>query len=50
MSIAEMHQTIYHTLGIAPDTHYEIEGRPFYTTPDGKGVAVADLLAGASGA
>ena len=50
VSIAEMHQTIYHTLGIAPDTHYEIEGRPFYTTPDGKGVAVADLLAGASGA
>jgi hypothetical protein len=45
VTIAELHQTIHHTLGIAPDTHYEIEGRPFYTTPDGKGVAVKELLA-----
>lgn len=45
VSIAQLHQTIYHALGIAPDTHYEIEGRPFYTTPDGKGVAVKELLA-----
>ncbi len=45
VSIAELHQTIHHTLGIAPDTHYEIEGRPFYTTPDGKAAAVTDLLA-----
>ena len=45
VSIAELHQTIYRALGIAPDTHYEIESRPFYTTPDGKGQAVAELLA-----
>ncbi len=45
VTIAELHQTIYHALGIAPDIHYEIEGRPFYTTPDGKGVAVQELLA-----
>lgn len=45
VSIAELHQTIHHALGIAPDTHYEIEGRPFYTTPDGKGAAVKELLA-----
>ncbi len=44
VTIAQLHQTIYQTLGIAPDTHYEIEGRPFYTTPDGKGVAVGELL------
>ena len=50
VTIAELHQTIYHALGIAPDTHYEIEGRPFYTTPDGKGIAVADLLASAPAA
>ena len=42
--IAELHQTMYHTLGIAPETHYQIEGRPFYTTPDGKAVAVTALL------
>ncbi|WP_338877129.1 DUF1501 domain-containing protein [Spirosoma sp. SC4-14] len=43
--IEGIHQTIYHALGIPPDTQYEIEKRPFYTTPDGKGKAVADLLA-----
>lgn len=40
-----IHQTIYHALGIAPDTNYDIEKRPFYTTPDGKGKAVLELLA-----
>ena len=44
IKIPEVHQTIYHALGIAPDTHYEIEQRPFYTTPDGKGKAEMGLL------
>ena len=39
-----IHQTIYHALGIDPETQYEVEKRPFYTTPDGKGKAVMDLL------
>lgn len=45
IKIEGVHQTIYHALGIPPETEYEIEGRPFYTTPDGKGKAVLDLLA-----
>jgi hypothetical protein len=45
IKIAEIHQTIYHALGITPDTNYEIEKRPFYTTPDGKGKAEMGLLA-----
>ncbi len=45
IKIAELHQTIYHTLGIKPETQYEIEKRPFYTTPDGKGKMVKELLA-----
>ena len=45
VSIADLHQTIYHCLGSAPDTHYEIESRPFYTTPDGKGAVVKVVLA-----
>lgn len=45
VKIDGVHQTIYHALGIAEDTQYEIEKRPFYTTPDGKGKAVMDLLA-----
>jgi len=44
IKIAELHQTIYHTLGIKPETQFEIEKRPFYTTPDGKGKVVKELL------
>ena len=44
IKISELHQTIYHTLGIKPQTQFEIEKRPFYTTPDGKGKVVKELL------
>jgi Protein of unknown function (DUF1501) len=43
--IEQVHQTIYHALGIPPDLHYEIEKRPFYTTPDGLGKPVMELFA-----
>ncbi|MEZ4827994.1 MAG: hypothetical protein R3C61_17180 [Bacteroidia bacterium] len=43
--IDQVHQTIYHALGIAEDTHYVIEGRPVYTTPDGAGRPVMELFA-----
>ncbi len=45
IKIAQLHQTIYHALGIPPDTHHEIEKRPFYTTPDGNGKAEMELFA-----
>lgn len=45
IKIDGIHQTIYHALGIPQELNYEIEQRPFYTTPDGKGKAVLDLLA-----
>lgn len=44
IKIDQVHQTIYHALGIMGDTHYEVEKRPFYTTPDGKGMPVMELL------
>lgn len=44
IKIDQVHQTIYHALGIPEDTQYEIEKRPFYTTPDGKGKPVMELL------
>lgn len=44
IKIAELHQTIYHALGIPPDTNYVIEERPFYTTPDGTAEPVKELL------
>lgn len=42
--IDQVHQSIYHALGIPPETHYTIEGRPFYTTPDGHGKPILDLF------
>ena len=44
INIEQVHQTIYHALGIPPDTSYEVEKRPFYTTPDGNGKPVKELL------
>ncbi len=42
--IDQVHQSIYHALGMHPETHYTIEGRPFYTTPDGQGKPILDLF------
>jgi hypothetical protein len=42
--IDQLHQTIYHALGIPPETQYDIEQRPFYTTPDGKGKPIMELF------
>ena len=44
IKIEQIHQTIYHALGIPPDTNYEVEKRPFYTTPDGNGKIAKELL------
>ncbi|MEO5999922.1 MAG: DUF1501 domain-containing protein [Chitinophagaceae bacterium] len=43
--IDQIHQTIYHALGIAEDAHYVVEKRPFYTTQDGLGKAEMGLFA-----
>ena len=45
VTLTDVHATIYRTLGIAPDTSYPTEGRPFYVTKDGKGRAIDALLA-----
>ncbi|HKG06621.1 MAG TPA: DUF1501 domain-containing protein [Pedobacter sp.] len=42
--IDQVHQSIYHALGIAQDANYVVEKRPFYTTPDGLGKPVLDLF------
>jgi hypothetical protein len=43
--LEDVHATVYQTLGIPANTSYVTEGRPFYVTKDGKGVAIAGLLA-----
>jgi hypothetical protein len=41
----DLHATIYHALGIPPDTAYIFERRPIYVTRDGKGKPIRDLFA-----
>jgi hypothetical protein len=43
--IEDLHATLYRAMGIAPDTGYEVEKRPFYVTKDGKGTPVMELFA-----
>jgi len=45
ITIDDLHATIYTALGIAPDTSYTVERRPFYVTNNGKGKAVQALFA-----
>ncbi len=45
VTISDLHATIMTAMGISPKTGFEIEGRPFYVTQDGKGVAVRDIFA-----
>ncbi len=44
ISVTDLHATIYHALGIAPDTAMDIEQRPFYVTQDGKGKPRLELF------
>lgn len=44
VSVTDLHATIMTAMGISPKTQYEIEGRPFYVTADGKGKPVMDLF------
>ena len=45
VSVMDLHATIMTAMGISPKTEFEIEGRPFYVTEDGKGKAVMDVFA-----
>lgn len=45
VTIEQMHATIMTAMGISPRTGFDIEGRPFYVTPDGKGQSVDALFA-----
>jgi hypothetical protein len=45
VSVTDLHATIMTAMGISPKTAYDIEGRPFYVTEDGKGKPVMDIFA-----
>jgi hypothetical protein len=44
----DLHATIYHALGVPPDTAYMAERRPIYVTRDGKGKPILDMFATAA--
>ena len=42
--ITDLHATLFTALGMSPKTVFDIEGRPFYATEDGKGRAVEAIF------
>jgi Protein of unknown function (DUF1501) len=44
LSVTDLHATVYHALGVNPQTAFDVEKRPFYATEDGKGRPVLDLF------
>jgi hypothetical protein len=42
--VEDLHATIYHALGIPPETSYVVEKRPVYVTSDGKGKPIRSLF------
>jgi hypothetical protein len=44
VSVMDLHATILRAMGISPKTVFEIEGRPFYVTQDGKGRPVDEVF------
>lgn len=45
ITIEDLHATIMTAMGISPRTGFDVEGRPFYVTKDGKGIAEQRLFA-----
>jgi uncharacterized protein (DUF1501 family) len=43
--VENLHATMYHALGIAPDSYFVNEKRPVFVTKDGKGKVVSDIYA-----
>jgi len=43
--VEDLHATMYHALGIAPDQYFLNERRPVYVTKDGKGKVINELFA-----
>ena len=44
VTVTDMHATIMHAMGVSPRTGFDIEGRPFYVTEDGKGKPVMEIF------
>jgi uncharacterized protein (DUF1501 family) len=45
VSVTDLHATLFTAMGVSPRTAFEIEGRPFYATEDGKGKPVEAVFA-----
>jgi len=45
VTISDLHATLFTAMGMSPKTVFEIEGRPFYATEDGRGKPVEAVFA-----
>lgn len=45
LGMEDLHATIFHAMGISPQTSFDIEGRPFYATKDGLGKPAMEIFA-----
>ncbi len=45
VSVTDLHATMMTAMGVNPATAFEVEGRPFHVTEDGKGRPVKELFA-----
>jgi hypothetical protein len=44
VTVTDLHSTLYRAMGVSPRYYAEVEKRPFYVTPDGKGQPALDLF------
>jgi hypothetical protein len=44
IGVTDLHATIFNAMGISPSTAFDIEGRPFYATEDGKGRPALEIF------
>ena len=45
VGVSDLHATLFTAMGVSPQTVFDIEGRPFYATQDGKGLPVDAIFA-----
>ncbi len=46
VTVTDLHATLFTAMGMSPKTVFDIEGRPFYATEDGKGQPVDAIFTG----
>jgi hypothetical protein len=45
VQMEQLHATIYYSVGIPPNLSYEVEGQPYFVTPEGRGKPIREMFA-----